>query len=97
MSNHDPLDLIKAEFVAVAVVELRRARRCLVRHGRCLFWRAAILEIGGDPGRPETAIAELRSSNAAAGRFVTATSSSGRPVAIPDHEHERPNAGKWRR
>ena len=41
------------------IVELRRARRRMIRHRRCLFERAAVLEIGGDPRRPETVIAEL--------------------------------------
>jgi hypothetical protein len=35
--NHNPLDLIEAELVAPAVVELRRARRGVVRHRRGLF------------------------------------------------------------
>jgi hypothetical protein len=39
-SNHDPLDLIEAELVAPAVVELRRARRGVVRHRRGLFERS---------------------------------------------------------
>ena len=35
-----------------AVVELRRARRRMVRHRRGLFERAAVLEISGDPKGP---------------------------------------------
>jgi hypothetical protein len=31
-SNHNPLDLIEAELVATSIVELRRARRRMVRH-----------------------------------------------------------------
>ena len=31
----------------------------MVRHGRGLFERAAVLEIGRDPGCPETVIAKL--------------------------------------
>src|ERR1700730_17331588 len=55
----DPLDLIEAPRVAAAIVELRRAGRGMVRHRRSLFEGAAVLEIGGDPGRPEAVIAEL--------------------------------------
>ena len=31
----------------------------MVRHRSCFFQRAAVLEIGGDPRRPETVVAEL--------------------------------------
>jgi hypothetical protein len=49
-SNHDPLNLIEAHFVAQTIVELCRACRSMVRRpGGSLFDRAAILEIGGDP------------------------------------------------
>src|SRR5258708_37046564 len=58
-SNHDPLDLIEAELVAPAIVELRRARRGVVRHRRGLLKRAAVLEIVGYPRRPETVVAGL--------------------------------------
>jgi hypothetical protein len=58
-SDHDPLDLIEAELVAPAIVELRRARRGVVRHRRGLFQRAAVLEIGRDARRPEAVVAEL--------------------------------------
>ena len=59
--DHNPLDLIEADLVAAAVIELRRSRRGMVRHRGGLFERAAILEIGGDPGRPEAMVAELGS------------------------------------
>jgi len=36
-----------------------RARRGVVRHRRGLLKRAAVLEIGGYPRRPETVVAEL--------------------------------------
>ena len=58
-SNHDQLDLIEAELVAPAIEELRRARRGVVRHRRGLFQRLAVLELGRDPRRPETVVAEL--------------------------------------
>src|SRR5712671_3598986 len=41
--NHDPLDLIEAELVPPAIVELGRARRSVVCHRRGLFERAAVL------------------------------------------------------
>ncbi len=57
-SHPDLLYLIEAEFLAPAVVELRRARRCVVRHLRGLLQRAAVLQIRGDAGRPEAVVAE---------------------------------------
>jgi hypothetical protein len=57
--DHDPLDLIEADLIAPAIIELRGARRGMVRHRRGLFKRAAVLEIGGDPCRPEAVVAEL--------------------------------------
>jgi hypothetical protein len=59
--DHDPLDLIEAHLVAPAIAELRRAGRGMVCQSRRLFERPAILETGGDPGCPETMIAEFRS------------------------------------
>jgi hypothetical protein len=38
--------------------KLRCARRGVVSDPRGLFERAAVLEIGGDPGRPETVVAK---------------------------------------
>jgi hypothetical protein len=35
--NHDPLDRIEVDLIAVLVIGLRRARRGMVRHRRCLF------------------------------------------------------------
>jgi hypothetical protein len=32
-SNHNPLDLIEANLIAAAIIELRPARRRMVRHG----------------------------------------------------------------
>jgi len=58
-SDHDPLDLIEANLVAPAIIKPRRTRRRMVRHRGGLFEGAAVLEIGGDPGRPEAVIAEL--------------------------------------
>jgi hypothetical protein len=57
--DHNPLDLIEADLIAPSIVELRRAHRGMVRHRGGFFQCAAILEIGGDPGRPEAVVAEL--------------------------------------
>ena len=53
-----PFHLIEAEFLAPAVIELRRARRGMVRHLCRLFQRAAVLQIRRDAGRAEAVIAE---------------------------------------
>jgi hypothetical protein len=58
-SNYNPLDLIQADLIAPAITELSRARRGVVCHRRSFFEGAAILEIGRDPGCPETVVAEL--------------------------------------
>jgi hypothetical protein len=41
--NNDPLDLIEANLIAPAIVELRRTRRGMVRHGGGFFQGAAFL------------------------------------------------------
>src|SRR6478672_9885591 len=46
--DHDALDLIEADLIAPAIVELGRARRGVVRHRCGLLKRAAVLEIGRD-------------------------------------------------
>jgi hypothetical protein len=46
-SDHDLLDLIEAYLVAPAVVELRRARSCVICHCRGLFERARANPDGG--------------------------------------------------
>ena len=58
-SNHNSLDLIKADLIASAIIELGRTRRSMVCHGGSFLKRAAVFEVGGDPCRPETVIAEL--------------------------------------
>jgi len=50
---------MEADLIAPTIVELRRSRRRVVCHRRCLFERAAVLEVRGDPGRAEAVIAEL--------------------------------------
>ena len=49
-SNPYPLNLVEGEFIAAAIVELRRPRGRMVCHSGGLFERAAVLEIGRDPG-----------------------------------------------
>ena len=66
-SNHDPLDLIETDLIAPAIVELRCARRGVICHRGSLFQRAAVPEIGRDPGCSEAVIAELRSDAGGSG------------------------------
>jgi hypothetical protein len=56
--NCNPLDLVEAHVIAPAIVELRRARRGLVRHRRGFLQCAAVLENGRDPGCAETVVAK---------------------------------------
>jgi len=58
-SNQHPLHLVEAHLVVPAIVELRRACRGVVGHGGGLFERAAVLEVGGDPGRAKREVADL--------------------------------------
>ncbi len=46
--------------LGAAVVELRRARRGMVRHLRRFFERAAVLQVSGDARRPKGMVADLR-------------------------------------
>jgi hypothetical protein len=57
--DYDPFNLIKADLIAPAIIELRRARRRMVCHRGGLFQRAAVFEVGRDAGRPKTVVAEL--------------------------------------
>ena len=59
VSNPDLLHLIKRHFVAAAVVKLRRAGAGVVRHDGGFLQAAAVLEIGGDAGRPEAVVSGL--------------------------------------
>ena len=68
----DPLDLVEADVVAAPVIKLGGARRCVVRHRRGLFERAAIFQIGGDAGRAERVVADRRGD-------------AGRERAAPHH------------
>jgi hypothetical protein len=58
-SDRNALDFIEADLIAPTIVELRRARRRMVRHGRGLLERAAVFQIGRDSGCPEAVVAEL--------------------------------------
>jgi hypothetical protein len=57
--NHTSLDLIEADFVVPAIVELRPARRGVVRHHRGFSESAAVLEVSGDPGCQAAVVPEL--------------------------------------
>lgn len=56
----DPFDLVKTNVVAAPVIQLRRPRRRVVGHRGGIFERAAVFQIGGDTGRAERVIADLR-------------------------------------
>jgi hypothetical protein len=47
-SYENSLNLVERHFLGAAVVELRRARRGMVRHLRRLSERAAVLQIRSD-------------------------------------------------
>ena len=51
--NHDPFDLIEADLVSGAVVELGRARRLVGGDGLGVLDTAAVEQVGGDAGGPE--------------------------------------------
>jgi hypothetical protein len=55
-SNQDALDLVQANLVVAAVIELGRARRGMIGDHRGLLQRAAVLEVGRDAGGPEGVI-----------------------------------------
>lgn len=48
-SQPDPLDLIEANVVPAAVVDLSDTNAGLVRHSGCILQRAAVAQLGGDP------------------------------------------------
>jgi hypothetical protein len=58
-SNPDLLHLVEGHVVAAAVVELRRAGAGVVCHDSGFFQAAAVLQIGGDAGRPEAVVSGL--------------------------------------
>ncbi len=51
--NRDPLDLVEGDLVLGPVIELGRPRGLMGGNGLGVLDRAAVLEIGGDPGGPE--------------------------------------------
>ena len=55
--DQDAPDLIQADLVVAAVIELGRAGRGVVGDHRGLLERAAILQVGRDAGDPEGVIA----------------------------------------
>src|SRR5450759_112642 len=52
-SDKNPLDLIQANGIIGAIVELRRARRLVVRDLLGMLNCTTILQVGGDSGGPE--------------------------------------------
>jgi hypothetical protein len=72
-SQPNPLDLVLSESFPGTVVKLGRARTFVRRHFLGMLERAAIGEIGGDPGRAEGVIADRRRD-------------AGRGRAPADHE-----------
>ena len=57
--GHNAVDLVETNLVAPAIVELRGARRRVVRHHRGLFQRAAVFEVSRDSRRPEAVVPEF--------------------------------------
>src|SRR5260370_37354613 len=80
--NHNPLDFIEAEFIAPGIIELRRARRGMVCLCRGFFERAAVVEIGRDPGRAEAVVAELGSNAGRRGGGSSHTRSPAAPCGL---------------
>ena len=56
--HSDPFDLVEADLVLLSVIELRRAGAGMISHRGGVFQRAAVLQVGGDPGRPEAMVAD---------------------------------------
>src|ERR1700691_474232 len=58
-SNEYPLHLVERHFLGAPIVELRRPRAGVVRPLRGLLKRPAVLEVGGDAGRPKRVVPDL--------------------------------------
>jgi hypothetical protein len=58
MSDHNAFDLVERHIVAAPVVELGRPRRRVIGYDRRALQRAAVLQIGGDPGCAERMVAD---------------------------------------
>jgi hypothetical protein len=58
--DRNPLHLVEGHLAAPAIVELGGAGRGVVCHHGGGLQRAAVFQIGGDAGRPEGVIADLR-------------------------------------
>ena len=54
----DPLDLVEADLIASAVVELGGAGAGVVGHGGRVLQRTAVLQVGGDPCPSEAVVAD---------------------------------------
>jgi DNA invertase Pin-like site-specific DNA recombinase len=58
--NQHPLHLVQGHVVGPPIIELGGAGRTMVRHRRGRLQGAAVLQIGGDPGRAERMVADRR-------------------------------------
>src|ERR1700733_14860800 len=58
-SNRDPLDLVERDFVAGAIIELRRAWAGMIGHRLGVFERAAVSEKIRQPGRAKGVAAHV--------------------------------------
>ena len=70
VSDQNPLDLIQADGIMRAVIQLGRARRLVIRYLLSVFNCTTILQVGGNAGSPK---------RMAAGRLGQVT----RPVVCP--------------
>ena len=52
-SDCNPLDLVQGDLIARVIVELGRSRGLVGGNGLCVLDGPTVLEVGGDPGRPE--------------------------------------------
>lgn len=57
--DQDPLDLIQADCIIGAVIELRRTRRLVIRDLLRMLDCTTVLQIGGDENRAEVAAARV--------------------------------------
>jgi hypothetical protein len=56
----DPFHRVQADLIVTQVIELGGAGRCVISHGRCVLQRAAVFQIGSNPGRAERVVTNLR-------------------------------------
>lgn len=59
-SDPNPLHIVKANSVMSPIIELSSASAGMIGHDRGILQRATIFQIGRNPCRPKTVIANLR-------------------------------------